>query len=263
MVTKPAHIVFTKYAALLEDLGRAELPLAARGTLNQLAFETRTRIIKKEMPKQFTLRNNFEERSVQYGRSKNTFEIDKMVSSAGQVGKMRFKRGPKAMNDLRQQELGETVSPREGSKMLRTPSVSARIGKSANRAVAKRNRPGSSGQWLGMAELERRMGVKQGNMPMVTRARRMHAMMAKYSSSFPRGQLFVLPKASGRGANVFRIVRGKSMLIHSLTPGTRKLKKRPVVEPGYKTIVSTRADKIWEEQFVRRVNRAVQKKLKF
>ena len=271
MRSHPPEIAFKKYGQLLANASRSALPLAARGTLNQLAFETRTRIRDKEMPRQFTIRNRLERNAIIADRSKNTFDIDKMTSAVGQLAVVKFKRGPKDMKDLYEQEFGKTLGPRRGSKLVRTPTKASRISKNHNRPVSRINRPSKGTNWPSLNEIERNVGIlrhrggrgraqsRTRSMPLASRVRRAHALMIG-AKDHVKNVLYQLPSTSKRGnVNVFRIINGKPVLMHSMSPKHKKLKKRPTVKPAYTKIVSTRADQIWEENVIRRAEKEARK----
>jgi len=266
MVEKSPDLVFKKFAHTLAILNKSALPLAARGTLNQLAFETRMRVVNKEMPKQFTIRNTHEQKAVRFKRCDNTFDLNKMESSAGQLSVVKFGRGPKAFKDLRQQELGETLGPRPGHKLVRTPTTRARVSRSANRPVSRVNRPSKGQKWLGMKDLEKvgRKGKKAftggGRMSVGARISRAHAIAVRIT----KGRMYLLPLMKKRHVlGAFRVISKKITLMHTLSPKKKKLKKRPTIKPGYMGVMKTRADAIWEQNVHHRVLKEIEKAFKF
>jgi len=254
---------FDGYAQLLNQIGRAELPLAVRGTLNKAAFETRRQLSEVEMPKTFTLRNTFEnKKSLHYQRCDNTFDIDAMQSSAGQKAEVDFETGLRKMEDLREQEVGDTLKARPGSKMMRQPTVASRIGKAFNRPVAGKNRPSKGVKWLKMRDIEQKAGLLDNprGQPLSDdgRIKRAHAMMAKFKTN----EIYELPLLGNRSViGVFRIQAGKIVLLHKLETGSKKLKKRETVKPAMEAIVP-QIGAYFEEQIDARIRKAAMRALR-
>jgi len=266
---KGPQTAFQQYGKFLNALGRSELPLAIRGTMNELAFSSRKRLSEVEMPKKFTLRNKFENKqSLHAHKCPNTFDIDKMVSSMGQLRVVKFQKGPKRTSDLFKQEHGGTVRARPGSEMLRTPTKAARTSKSFSKPVARRNRPTGSTDWKDLREIERELGILRPRsagrgtraMSLRDRIRRAHMLMIREQDKLGKGP-YMLPLLNNpKALGVFRVVRNKPVLIHTLEKKTRKLKKKETVKPAYEHVVKQTGD-IFAKQAQHRIDRAARRTL--
>lgn len=116
----------------LKKISRSAYPLAVRGTLNRLAFET-SNIAKKEiLPKLFTLRNKYIQGTVGYQRCQNTFNIAAMESFAGQFA---ISKG-KPTGQLAKQETGSPIVAKGKYTFAATPSAR---GGSYKKTVRKAN----------------------------------------------------------------------------------------------------------------------------
>jgi len=113
---------FKRWTEKVQKISKSAYPLAVRGTLNTLAFKT-AEIAKKEvLPKNFHLRNKYIQKTVQYSKCANTFDVEKMTAITGQVAKFVGKQ----TDQLKKQELGGTDKPRK--KYLKTGLPAARTG---------------------------------------------------------------------------------------------------------------------------------------
>lgn len=116
----------------LKKISRSAYPLAVRGTLNRLAFET-SNIAKKEiLPKLFTLRNKYIQGTVGYQRCQNTFNIAAMESFAGQFDTSKGK----PTGQLAKQETGSPIVAKGKYTFAATPSAR---GGSYKKTVRKAN----------------------------------------------------------------------------------------------------------------------------
>lgn len=108
----------------LEKLHRSAMPVAARQTLNDAAFETRRGLI-KQFKKNFIIRNRtFISAHAGVNKSSNTFNLEQMKSEAGVIhGKT------KAGDLLEKQEVGGNI------QRARIPSKNVRFGNNFNKPV--------------------------------------------------------------------------------------------------------------------------------
>lgn len=115
----------------LEKLGRSNLPLAVRSTLNDAAFDMKTKKIQPIFNQKFTTRKkNFIRSHTAFNKSPNTFNLAAMNSHAGII------RGKSNSGDeLVNQEFSGTIKNREY-----IATEQARIGKSKIRTLSRKNR---------------------------------------------------------------------------------------------------------------------------
>jgi hypothetical protein len=257
------ELVFSKYVELLEGISRSALPLAARGTLNDLAYVTRTDMTQKQMPSEFTLRNSFEQRSVQFQKSRNTFEINAMSSSAGQVDPFKFQTGQKDMDDLALQEGGGAETPREGKKYHRMPLDNARTGRKRSGRVQPKNRPTKGLKWMTLPELQSRLGVKNAPATQGMPIRQVWALLLyRKMPGVSNGDMFILPSKKKPGyLTVFRKMAREARPIHSLKPGNVRVKKKETLTPAVNTAIA-QSGRIWAKNVDRRLEYEVNKRVK-
>jgi len=116
----------------LKEVSRSAYPLAVRATLNKLAFET-SKTAKSQLKSNFTVRNTYIQRTIQYKSCENTFKIEQMESRAGQVNSFL---GHKT-DQLEHQEYGKPVISQ--GKYTKTPVKGARVSSSYERIVRGAN----------------------------------------------------------------------------------------------------------------------------
>jgi len=119
-----------EYTNRLEKLHRSAMPVAVRGALNDAAFDMKKNQVEKSFSARFTTRKrNFIRSHTVANKSKNTFDINQMVSEVGVIsGKSE------AGDELINQELGGNIGNRAFIPMDR-----ARIGGNKGKLVSKRN----------------------------------------------------------------------------------------------------------------------------
>ncbi len=139
------------YTKSLKQLTKSAFPLAIRGTINDLAFHTSKNAKDKTLRQNFTLRNSYIKKSVQYTRSKPIFNIEQMQSEAGQKANFLGNNS----DELRKQELGKSDKPT--GKYLKMGLASVRNSNSMARQVKVKERLNkefysqTSGESKGMA----------------------------------------------------------------------------------------------------------------
>lgn len=132
----PAFSVNTDSAielsAKLEKLHRSAFPLAVRGTLNDLAAESRLLAINRAETIFTNRTKNFFRSHIIFFKSKNTFDVNKMVSKVGVSGApSKSKTG----EGLAKQETGGNL---KGRKLI--PLKSARISGSQDRRLQRKHK---------------------------------------------------------------------------------------------------------------------------
>ena len=89
------------------------------------------------------------------------------------------------------------------------------------------------------------------------RVRRAHLLMVRSGSK----DIYALPiLGNPNKVGVFRVTRGKPVMLHSLEKTTRKLKKRQTVKPAYEHVVKQTGD-IFIKQANHRFDRAARRTL--
>jgi len=112
-----------KYTANLRRAHRSAYPLTVRSTLDRFAFLTKMASIKSVIPSRFTIRKkSFTRLTIGFQRSPNTFDIDRMVSKAGQWAKTKGR----ASFQYEKQEMGGIEKPR--GRYLKTATKHVRGG---------------------------------------------------------------------------------------------------------------------------------------
>jgi len=118
-----------KLSNKLEKLHKSALPIAVRGTLNDVAFEAKQKFVEKEFNKQFIIRKrNFIKAHTIVNKSINTFNVNQMQSEMGVI-----KGKSQAGDELDVQEFGGVIKKREFIPM--NPS---RASKSPSKLISKR-----------------------------------------------------------------------------------------------------------------------------
>lgn len=255
-----AYQAYENLSKLLNTLGSVEFPLAVRGTLNQLAYESRVRLSTVEMPEPFMLRNDFEnKKSLHYERSDNTLQIEDMESSMGQMAVVRFRKGPAPTKDLFEQEFGQALPPRQGRELRRTPTLYARKNSSPQGIVRREFQPSKGLDWLSIEQIERMQSAKKWDTyhepPEQMRQRRAIAILIRKNYKDP----FILKDAEGN-PSVYVIRNKKAKKIHTLTAGKKAIQPKKTVEPAaVKTL--ERTGEFFVEQADRRFKKAADKYL--
>lgn len=103
----------------LRKSSKSDYPLAVRGTLNSLAFETSNIAKTKIIPEVFTTRNSYIQGTVGYKRCDNTFNIASMQSFAGQFDVSKGK----PTGQLAKQETGSPIIAKGAYTFVATPSA--------------------------------------------------------------------------------------------------------------------------------------------
>jgi len=113
----------------LEKTHKSAMPVAVKQTLNDAAFEAKTKHLPGTFNKQFTVRKKgFIKSHTKVNKSKNTFDIRKMEAEMGVIkGKSR------AGDELQYQELGGTLKDKDY-----IPLPGARVSGSQAKTVSKR-----------------------------------------------------------------------------------------------------------------------------
>ena len=100
----------------LEKIHKSSMPVSVRGALNDAAFDMKKNQLEKTFDREFTIRKKTLIRShTAFNRSKNTFNINEMISEAGVI-----KGKSKAGDELETQEKGGSLS---GRKSIVTPEA--------------------------------------------------------------------------------------------------------------------------------------------
>ncbi len=119
-------IQIKKYNRRLRKIGKVGIPLAAAGTLDKMAFESR-KISIKTFNRKYTIRSNWTERGMLFQKTKKGIPIKHMESRSGNT---------REYADLL--EKGGTV--RADNQLLPIPALGARVSKSKRKRIAKRFR---------------------------------------------------------------------------------------------------------------------------
>lgn len=117
----------------LRKSSKSDYPLAVRGTLNSLAFETSNIAKTKIIPEVFTTRNSYIQGTVGYKRCDNTFNIASMQSFAGQFAVSKGK----PTGQLAKQETGSPIIAKGAYTFVATPTAR---GGSYKKTIRKSNR---------------------------------------------------------------------------------------------------------------------------
>ena len=126
MFSTDVDIQIKKYNKRLKQIGSKGIPLAAAGTLDNLAFESR-KISIRIFEGKHIIRSNWTQRGMLYERTKKNIPIQQMQSRSGNT------RDYAALL-----EEGGTV--RAENKYLPIPALGARISKSKRKRIARRFR---------------------------------------------------------------------------------------------------------------------------
>lgn len=113
-----------KYNRRLRKIGKVGIPLAAAGTLDNMAFESR-KLSTKMFERKFTIRSNWTQRGMLFQKAKKGIPIKNMESRSGNT---------REYADLL--EKGGTV--RADNDFLPIPAIGARVSKSKRKRIAKR-----------------------------------------------------------------------------------------------------------------------------
>jgi hypothetical protein len=115
----------------LEKMRKYDLPVVINQTLNNAAFDVKTKTMPSNASKEFTQRNKTFFRSTSKVKKSSGFNIKKMKSEVGFIGS-GTKKG--AVDDLEQQERGGSI------ERSFTPMKESRVGKTDLRQVKSANR---------------------------------------------------------------------------------------------------------------------------
>lgn len=137
-----------KLTAKLGALHKSALPVAIRGTLNNVAFETK-RLIPETAARKFVTRNKSFFRAFSSVNKASGFSINNMTSEVG----INPSRGSKVAEGLEKQETGGTIN---GRKLI--PHDQGRVSGSHNKRLRKKNRFGN----ISIVDVRKRKG-KKGN----------------------------------------------------------------------------------------------------
>ncbi len=113
-----------EYNRRLRRIGKIGIPMAVKGTLDKMAFESRKMSI-KTFERKFVIRSNWTQRGMRYENTKKGIPIKRMESRSGNT---------RDYADLL--EKGGTV--RADNQFLPIPALGARTGKSKRKRIAKR-----------------------------------------------------------------------------------------------------------------------------
>ena len=117
-------IQIKKYNRRLRKIGKVGIPLAAAGTLDHMAFESR-KISIKTFNRKHIIRSNWTERGMRFQKTKKGIPIKHMESRSGNI---------REYADLL--EKGGTV--RADNQLLPIPALGARVSKSKRKRIAKK-----------------------------------------------------------------------------------------------------------------------------
>jgi hypothetical protein len=230
----------SNYMYFLKDIGKMEIPLAVRGTLNKCAFEGRKNLSQVQMRSQFTLRNDFEnKKSLHYEGSKGELDIRKMEATFGQKAVVQFRTGAKQMDDLFQQETGGIIKARAGSKLRRVPFNTARVSQNFAKPVARVNQPTGGGHWLKDTDIL--PSKAYGSMTPLERVKSAHVrMVRRWKESHGDNPIYMLPSKNDPTGEpfVFRVKAGKPVSLMSLRKDVAHLKKHETVKPAGEFVVN-------------------------
>lgn len=123
-----------KFAKKLDKLSRNALPVAARRTLNSVAFETKKKTLAQEAAKSFENRNPSFYKNFSSVEQAQGFDINRMQSKVGMVDSAKGK-SPQAAEDQTQQQVGGRI---RGRAFI--PMDEARTGGKHSKNVKKKNR---------------------------------------------------------------------------------------------------------------------------
>ena len=117
-------IQIKKYNKRLNQIGKAGIPLAAAGTLDNMAFESR-RLANRNFRRKRIIRSNWTARGMLFQKTRRGIPIAQMESRSGNI---------RDYADLL--EGGGTVKP--DGKVLEIPALGSRVSKNKRRRIAKR-----------------------------------------------------------------------------------------------------------------------------
>jgi len=115
-------IQIKKYNRRLRKIGKIGIPLAAAGTLDNMAFESR-KISIKTFNRKYTIRSNWTERGMRFQKAKKGIPIKHMESRSGNI---------REYADLL--EKGGTI--RADNQFLPIPALGARVSKSKRKRIS-------------------------------------------------------------------------------------------------------------------------------
>ena len=232
-----------KLTDVLKNVSRSAYPLAVRGTLDSLAFETSVLDKKKVLPQEFDLRNSFIQGSVQYRRSVGTFDISRMASYAGQVSEYKGKH----TDQLAKQEEGTPIAAKGAYTFAATPGA----------------RGGSYKKTIRKVNLFSTMKVKQLKDVVQNPTKNKNneiSQAAAFSARTDSSETLLLTNKKGK-KGIYKVTKGRVTLLYRLTNKITKIQPTKWLEPAAKKIQKN-ADKYYIKNAKKRIEKEFSKKLK-
>lgn len=227
----------------LRNISRSAYPLAVRSTLNRLAFDTKKVASNEIIPRTFTTRNTFIQKSVQYERSENTFSIGAMEARAGQVSDYLGKK----TDQLDKQEHGLPVVAKGNYTFAATPAAR---GGSYNKPIPKRN-------------LLNSLNVKKLNDIVENPTKETHKEIRQSKAfAITKGKKINVLLSNSKGRKgIYTISKNSVSLLYRLNDKTNRIKQRKWLEPSVNKVMK-KIERIYASEAKKRIEKELSKNLK-
>lgn len=222
-----------KFESALRAFGGKDYPIINGMALNQTAFET-SQEYKSNARRQFTLRNKFTERSIQFDKARG-FNPRNQFSVVGST-----------MNYMEEQEFGitKTATGKRGVAIPTTTASGEPRGSRPRRKVVPRSR--------------HRSNIKFTKSKIKARTRKQH-IVATIRATAARGSGKFIYLPIQRAPGIYRVTgkgrRAKIKLIYDLSRRSINIERRPTLNPAVQRI-GPRIPSFYKKAFERRMKKS-------